>query len=126
MLQPWLTPGLFVFISFIYLPKNYNMSENSQFLLRFTRPIVRILSSSPTGLTPIANRANEFIQANESLTHSDFIAKAEAEFGAEVRYYERFCQYKDLRGIYNMVKFFVIFTAVTAALGLLAVLSTIK
>jgi hypothetical protein len=126
MLQPWLTPGLFVFISFIYLPKNYNMSENLQFLVRFTKPIAHIKRDNMIEREKFSKRGGEFVKANESLTHSDFIAKAEAEFGAEVRYYERFCQYKDLRGIYNMVKFFVIFTAVTAALGLLAVLSTIK
>ena len=80
------------------------------YLLRFLSPIDHFAKENREFQNELVTREEGFIKQNDDLELTELMKKAEAEFGMEVAYFERYFQFIHLKGIYNMLKFFLILT----------------
>ena len=88
------------------------------YLLRFLSPIDHFAKDNREFQNELVAREESFVKQNDDLELGELMKKAEAEFGMEVAYFERYFQFMHLKGIYNMLKFFLIIT-------ILSIISTI-
>lgn len=91
------------------------MEKNNEFLSRFTDPITKFGFNDAAVKNDLVERELKFREENAGIPFEEFMAKAEKEFGTEVKYYERYYRFKQLSGIHAMMKFFVIITVVSIA-----------
>lgn len=80
------------------------------YLLRFLSPIDHFAKDNREFQNELVAREETFVKQNDDLELSELMKKAEAEFGMEAAYFERYFQFKHLKGIYNMLKFLLILT----------------
>lgn len=83
---------------------------NMRYLLRFLSPIDHFAKDNREFQSELVTREESFLKENDDLELADLMKKAESEFGMEVAYFERYFQFQHLKGIYNMLKFFLIIT----------------
>jgi len=101
------------------------MEKNKEFLWRFTDPISKFGDNDAGVRIDLADRDKKFREENSELPFEEFMAKAEKEFGLEVKYYERYYRFKQLSGIHAMMKFFVIITVISFVAACLYLLITL-
>ena len=83
------------------------------YLLRFLSPIDHFAKDNREFQNELVAREETFVKQNDDIPLSDLMKKAETEFGMEVAYFERYFQFIHLKGIYNMLKFFLILAVLT-------------
>jgi hypothetical protein len=86
---------------------------NMSYLLRFLSPIDHFAKDNREFQNELVAREETFIKQNDDIPLSDLMKKAETEFGLEVAYFERYYQFRHLKGIYTMLKFFLILTVLS-------------
>jgi len=97
-------------------------SINLNYLNRFMAPITHFSHDDRDLFNEMNERAQIFIKENDALELKELMQKAEAEFGKEVLFFERYYQFKHLKGIYNMMKFFLILTVLGIISGIILML----
>lgn len=87
--------------------------ENKDYLDKFTLPVYQYTIDNNKSRLDYLNEQNRFLTINENLEPAQFISLVKQTYGEEAALYERYYQFKYTRGIFNMLKFFVILTVLS-------------
>jgi len=102
------------------------MNEKSQYLVKFTEPIARMIIGSPNERAQFSKRGTLFIEQYKDLSLKDFMIKADVEFGQEVNICDRYFRSKNIEHLHSIMKYFFILSIFSLVVGLLVVLANIK